>query len=147
MSTQTTLRFGSLTLCNPSNGRDGYRTPEHEHPLVDADGITIPGSKGRVKLVTGVAGEDASSLKLSFECESYFSSDTSLDTWLKSVGRTAMNAANNLQTVTYGYLDGGGTFTAGNCDMKFRLDKTGRAGDGYFFAQFTASFTQYVPDD
>jgi hypothetical protein len=143
MGTQAQLKFGNTVLCNPSNGHDGYRAPGHDNPLVDGSETSIPGTAGRIKIVTGAGASDQSSYKLEFECEHYENSAAALDSWKKQLKRAGLDAANNLRTVYYGYLNDGGTYTEVNCDMRIRFGEQGETADGYWWQRFSATFNQF----
>jgi len=140
MATQASLSFGSLTLCTPGNG-DGYSGPRIKPRSADIVDAGIVGTAGRVIIITGKGSSESTALRLEFEGQKSFSSDTNLNTFLTSV-QTAMETG-ALATVSYGIINGGNAFTKTNCSLDFKNDDPWLDGAGNYWLDFTATFTQF----
>jgi hypothetical protein len=139
------LKFGSLYLCQPSNGSDGYEEVSNDGAVVAATTAGIPNTSGMIKIIRGAGASEDSAEKLEFSCESYFSSSSTLNTFRESVVRATRNARANLQTVHFGYVNDSASYTRDSCDMRVKWGKTDRHGAaGYFRCHFTVTFTQYA---
>lgn len=142
MATQPQLRFGSLTLCQPSNGLDGYQLTKHDLTKPDAIEISIPGTAGRIKQIVGTGTTEQTSLKLEFSCEAFFDSASELHSKLKAIEARATNTTRNLDTVYYGLMDSSSTFNEQYCDMEFELGEIGQSADGWVMT-FRVRFSKW----
>lgn len=139
---QPSLRFGFLNLCTPANGLDGYELTRHNMTKPDYIEISIPGTSGRIKQITGTGNTDSTSLKVEFSCQSNFGSASALYDFIENVEQTVTDTQNNLQQVEFGLLDAPSTFTVDNCDMEFEFSKVWKSDDGWWL-DYKVQFNQW----
>lgn len=143
MAVQQPLKFGSLYLCNPSNGHDGYEITKHDLTRADYVERAIPGTAGRIKIVIGQGNTDQTSLKLEFSCQSRFSDAGDLHSFLASVERKISDTRRSLDTVEYGIKNDPAVFWADDCDMMFELKEVWVDINGFYWCDFVARFNKW----
>ena len=79
------LRFGSLILCNPSNGIDGYGWTNQTLDSVNFKSIVIPGTSYRTMRELGKANDDGTSRTYTFEGTTFFTTNQAVYTFLNNV--------------------------------------------------------------
>lgn len=139
---QASLRFGSINICSPSNGLDGYAIIDHDVTKVEFIEIDIKNTAGRVKQIIGVGSTERTSFKLQFKCQRCFASDATLGAFLTQVQTACANSRTNLATVYYGLMNGTSVFSQTNCDMMFKLDRVWQSHDGWW-ADFNVVFSKW----
>lgn len=139
---QPSLRFGGLTLCDPSGGLDGYELTQHNLTRPDAVEVSITNTAGRIKVITGKGQTEQTSLVLGFKCQARFSSAASLHSFLQDVEAAATDTRNNLRTVQYGLMDSASTFSEDHMDLEFELEQVWQSEDGWWL-DFKVKFTKW----
>lgn len=142
MATQPTLRFGSLSLCDPSNGLDGYEMTKHDLTKPDYIEIAIPNTAGRIKYIKGKGQSESTSLKVEFSCDANFSTASELMEFLDAVQERISDTRKNLDTVYFGIKNDGSIFNERNCDMEFEFKEVWVSENGYWLS-FTVRFNKY----
>ena len=142
MAQQAQLKFGSLVLCSPSDGLSGYKFPKHKPPRWDAQELTFPGAGGRLLVLTGRSGTEATAKRMEYEVGSVFADAAALDTFIKAMDAAAADTRNSLRTVTYGYPGTASSFSETHCAMAYDINEHVVLGDGKHLLLFTVVFVK-----
>lgn len=142
---QGQLKWGSLVLCSPSNGLDGYAITEFNHTRTDVIERNLPGSAGRIAVITGKGSSDPTALKLGFRCQAVFSTESALNSFLANVNAEAQSTTNPLRTVYYSHMTDDTGRYQDDMDFQFALSQTWRSADGWG-CDFRVLFTKWGAD-
>ena len=142
MAVQPSLRFGSLALVTPSNGKDGYKRVKNNVTTVDALQISVPGTAGSIKMIVGKAQTERTQWVIEFQCERCFATVGDLEAFVTSAETAASDTRNNLRTVYYGHLDDASSFSEENVDFEMEAGEIWKGSSGYWL-EFVARFKKY----
>lgn len=144
---QQSLRFGSVTLCTPSNGVDGYKI-KYNPAEIDYDTIRVPGTYGRIQLQTGVGQTHETAASVEFVCSMRFDSVSALHQKQLDIQTKCTNTNNNLDTVYWSYFNDSSTYSLANCDLKYEADEYSVSQDPitktlYYWLEFRIRCSQW----
>jgi hypothetical protein len=93
-------------------------------------------------VITGKGSSDQTALKLGFQCQARFTSESALNTFLANVNSEAQNTTQLLRTVYYTHMNQATVRHQDDMDFQFALGGTFQSRDG-FFCNFRVLFTKW----
>jgi len=138
---QTSLRFGSLTLCNPTVYHDGYLT-NYIPVMLDFDEIVIPNTAGYLLKIKGQGNSNQTAARLDVDGQIQRNSLSDINTLIMSAQTCMITESSCVGTVYFSSFNDTNTYSITNCFMNFVPNRTWRDVAGKWYLDFTATFVQ-----
>lgn len=148
----SSLSWGNITICQPSNGFDLYHVSDNQGPIIETDDITIDGASGRYLRPNGAKKSDDTSIQYTIEGFIFSTSASVLNDLKESIWNKQINTRQAVDYLSFSVpCRTGANVSLNNYKCDFKMSTLGLleepiqqilAGSYTYVMGFTAKFTE-----